>query len=97
IYTPQFKKFWAEYPNKKEKDVAFGVFKSLKKKEQEQVVIAARNYRIETKKEKQEKKFIKHPATFLRKNRWKDYLGSPAKEEMEAFDEMQEKAMEERK
>lgn len=97
IYTPQFNKFWAEYPNKKEKDVAFGVFKNLKKKEQEQVVTAARNYRIQTEREKQERKFIKHPATFLRKNRWKDHLGAPEKEEMDKFDEMQEKAMEKRK
>ena len=96
IYTPQFKKFWAEYPNKKEKDVAFEVFERLKEKEKQQTIIAARNYRIKTEREKQEKKFIKHPATFLRKNRWKDYLGPPEKEEMEAFDEMQRKALEER-
>jgi len=97
IYTPQFNKFWAEYPNKMEKDVAFEVFERLKEKEKQQTVIAARNYRIKTKREKQEKRFIKHPATFLRKNRWKDHLGPLEKEEMEAFDEMQEKAMEERK
>jgi len=94
VYTIVFKKFWAEYPNKKEKDVAFGVFKNLKKEEQEQVVIAARNYRIETAKKEQDKEFIKHPATFLRKNRWKDYSGSPEKDEMEEFDEMQKKALE---
>jgi len=97
LYTPQFKKFWAEYPNKKEKDVAFGVFKNLKKKEQEQVVTAARNYRIQTEREKQERKFIKHPATFLRKNRWKDHLGAPEKEEMDKFDDLQERAMKEKK
>lgn len=97
IYTPQFNKFWAEYPNKKEKDVAFEVFERLKEKEKQQVVMAARNYRIKIEREKQEKRFIKHPATFLRKNRWKDHLESPKKEEMEEFDEIQEKAMEEKK
>ena len=97
IYTPQFNKFWAEYPNKLEKDVAFGVFKSLKKEEQEQVVMAARNYKIKTTREKQEKKYIKHPATFLAKNRWKDHLGTPEKEEMQTMDERHEKAMEEKK
>lgn len=97
IYTPQFNKFWAEYPNKKEKDVAFEFFEKLKEKEKQQTVVAARNYRIKTEREKQERKFIKHPATFLRKNRWKDHLGSSEKEEMEKFDEIQEKAMEERK
>ncbi|MCK4271792.1 hypothetical protein KAX22_04020, partial [bacterium] len=71
--------------------------KNLKKKEKEQVVIAAKNYRIETEREKQEKRFIKHPATFLRKNRWKDHLGPPGKEEMEEFDEIQERAMERKK
>lgn len=97
IYTSQFNKFWTEYPNKKEKDVAFGVFKNLKKEEQMQVVIATRNYRIQTEREKQEKRFIKHPATFLRKNRWKDYLGIAEKEETQVMDERHEKAMEERK
>lgn len=97
IYTPQFKKFWEEYPNKKEKDVAFEVFERLKEKEKQQAVMAARNYRIKTEREKQDKKFIKHPATFLRKNRWKDHLGVPEKEEMDRFDEIQEKAMEEKK
>ena len=43
--------------------------------------------------------YIKNPKTFLnkKKEKWKDYLGTPKKEETQAMDERHEKAMEERK
>ena len=74
IYPPKFEKFWQIYPRKKEKKVAFTAWKQLKKSEQEQVIIAAQNYAREVRVLKTEENFIKHPATFLRKERWKDYL-----------------------
>jgi len=85
-YCKLFERFWKEYPRKKEKKVAYEVFKRLKKREQEQVIICARNYHEEVKNKKIEERYIKHPATFLRKERWRDYLErkiSPAQKEMD--------------
>jgi len=91
IYTPLFEKFWREYPRKKEKRVAFDVFNKLKKSEQEQVIICARNYHEEVKNKKIEESYIKHPATFLRKERWKDYLKQKVNPTQKEFDELLEK------
>jgi len=76
-YTPLFEDFWKEYPRKKEKKVAYTAWKQLKKSEQKAIIGAAKNYYIECKRLKREVQYIKHPATFIRKDRWKDYLELP--------------------
>jgi len=91
IYPLLFEKFWQEYPRKKEKRVAFDVFNKLKKGEQEQVIICARNYHEEVKNKKIEESYIKHPATFLRKERWRDYLKQKVNPTQKEFDELLEK------
>ena len=78
IYPPLFEDFWKEYPRKKEKKVAFTAWKQLKKNEQKAIIIAAKNYYIECKTLKRETEYIKYPATFIRKERWKDYMELPS-------------------
>jgi len=90
-YSKLFEKFWREYPRKKEKRVAFDVFSKLKKSEQEQVIVCARNYHEEVKNKKIEESYIKHPATFLRKERWKDYIKQKVNPTQKEFDELLEK------
>jgi hypothetical protein len=92
-----FECFWENYPRKVEKKVALGVFKQLKKKDQALSIKCAMNYRDYCRATKTEEKFIKHAATFLGKDRWRDYLVSSKEKERTAFEERQRKSFEEAK
>lgn len=76
IYPLKYESFWKNYPRKKEKKDAFFTWKELNQEQQEEVIIAAKNYADEMEAQNEEKKFIKHPKTFLnkKKEKWKDYL-----------------------
>jgi hypothetical protein len=75
-YTPDFNEFWTAYPKKIGKLVAFKKFQSVIKNPQyppADLKDAAEEYADQCKSEKREERFILHPATFLEKDRWKDY------------------------
>ncbi|MEC0248871.1 DUF4373 domain-containing protein [Paenibacillus chitinolyticus] len=90
----RFEEFWSIYPKKaapKDAEKAWAAL--IKEKAQiNDVLIAARSYAEECKREKRDKRFIKLPATFLRQDRWKDHLPEEIEpvigsEEQAAFDE----------
>ncbi len=75
IYTPQFTSFWEVYPKKKEKEVAFTCWQTaIKSNPPEHVIEAAKNYAEECRVKNTERDYIKNPATFLNKGRYRDYL-----------------------
>lgn len=76
---PQFDEFWSIYPRKMSKADAVSAWKALLKNKEsiDDILKATKNYAKEC--EGKETQFVKHPATFLRKERWKDYL-SPSRE-----------------
>jgi len=82
-YTEDFEKFWSVYPRKKMKQVAFDKFKArLRAGESlEEILSATSKYDDHCKSNDIEEEFILHPATFLAKDRWKEYL--PARESMD--------------
>ncbi len=84
--------FYEKYPRHIEPKTAERAWGALSNQDQRQVIeVALPNYIEETK--GKEKKFIKYPATFLRKEVWKDYLGeSPKEAERRAKDKAQEEA-----
>jgi len=67
IYTPEFEKFWIEYPRKKEKRKAYKCWLTRLKEKytEEDLIKSAIGYKNECKANNTEEKFIKHPATFL--------------------------------
>jgi predicted phage replisome organizer len=76
-YDPKFELFWAAYPRKVGKREAFVKWKNRVKEKIDPVEIAAaaRNYAVDCIKRKTEAEYIKHPKTFLGKNRpFEDYL-----------------------
>lgn len=73
IYPPKYEKFWKSYPRKKEKKAAFLSWKGLSKKDQDEIINAAILYAFECEYKKTGKQYIKHPKTFISKDRWKDY------------------------
>ncbi len=80
IYSPEFEKFWNAYPRKVEKKKAFKNWKTRLKEgyNPEDLIIAANNYALDCERLKTEKKFIKHPSTFLGPScPFEDYLESP--------------------
>lgn len=73
-YTDDFNKFWEEYPRQIQKRVAFEKWiQVIKTNTPDDLISAAREYAAVCKKNKTEEQFISHPATFLNKDRWKDY------------------------
>lgn len=66
-YTPVFDEFWAAYPREEEKGAAFKKYQARLKNgySPEELLIAARNYALQCKRQNTEKKYIKHPKTFL--------------------------------
>ncbi|MFG0211894.1 hypothetical protein ACFU8X_02245 [Brevibacillus porteri] len=74
IYTPQFDEFWSEYPRKISKADAAKAWNVLVKSgvSIDEIMEATRNYATEC--QGKEMQFIKHAATFLRNDRWKDHL-----------------------
>lgn len=75
IYTPEFEQFWSVYPRKVAKAVAFGKFKAaLKKDSFEYIMQCAMNYAKDCEYKGTEQQYIKHPSTFLEKERYRDYF-----------------------
>lgn len=68
-----FNNFWAVYLRKVGKADAISAWKAIDKKDYAALTVAAINYMKSVIKLKTEIQYIKHPATFLRKDRWKDY------------------------
>ena len=75
-YTPEFESFWKEYPKLKGKKLAFNAWKEHPKKNHQELIDAAINYRSICINMKTEMEFIKDPSGFIRraKEYWKDYL-----------------------
>lgn len=78
-YPSEFESFWKNYPKKKEKKDAYITWKTLTKKQKEEVIIAAKHYKMETDALEIDANYIKNPKTFLnkKKEKWKDYLELP--------------------
>jgi len=94
IYPPEFESFWNNYPKKKEKKDAYITWKTLTKKQQEEVIIAAKHYKMETDALETQETYIKFPKTFLnkKKEKWKDYMEPPKiKKRMTAQEKEDEK------
>lgn len=73
---PDFDKFWSLYPRKIEKADALSAWGNVIKRGglPEDVFRAVEIYKAEIKKDKTETIYIKHPASFLNKDRWKEKL-----------------------
>ena len=70
-----FEAFWKKYPRKLGKQDALAEWMKITSKEDPaRLEKALDNYIAELGRNGTEAKFIKHPTTFLRKDRWKDYL-----------------------
>jgi len=78
-YPSEFEAFWKNYPKKKEKKDAYITWQTLTKKQKEEVIIAAKHYKMETDAMETDESYIKNPKTFLnkKKEKWKDYLEPP--------------------
>ena len=79
-YTEEFSQFWDYYNFKIAKQDTLKAFKALRRKgvTQEQVMEAAKGYFNHLKNEKVHSNFEKsmmYPATFLRNDKWKDFIG----------------------
>lgn len=76
LYPPQFETFYFNYPRKIEKKNAYLTWKRLTIQQQNEVIVAAKNYAKAMKREQREEEYIKHPKVFVnpRKEIWKDYL-----------------------
>lgn len=66
-YTPAFLQFWDAYPRKIGKGEAYKNYTARRKDgfSDEELLIAAKNYAIQVKKQKTGEQYIKHPKTFL--------------------------------
>ncbi len=95
-----FLSFWEKYPRKESKRDAAKAWKVVAKTEDKALINKAlSNYIARIKKQGTETRFIKLPATFLREERWKDYLqDAPAatKESPEDFTKKQLDALKRR-
>lgn len=76
IYPQKFEDFWKNYPRKIEKKDCFITWRQFKKIEQDQVIIASKNYASAMESEGRDMKHMKHPKSFLNKDRWKEYVKS---------------------
>lgn len=73
-YTPEFSEFWDAYPRKVSKSVAYTKWKTIIKTESfDYIMQCTRNYAKEVEIKQTAEEFIKHPSTFLEKERYKDY------------------------
>ena len=69
----QFEEFYKKYPLKKSKEKAISSFKkALKKVSFETIMRGLDNYLKDIEKNKTEKKYIKHPTTWLNQGCWED-------------------------
>lgn len=66
-YPDDFEVFWAEYPRKADKGQAYKKYQARLKSgySPEEMLEAARNYRMECERQRTEQKYIKHAKTFL--------------------------------
>lgn len=66
-YTPAFEEFWKVYPRKVEKGNAYKKYQTRRKDgfSDAQLLLAAKTYAAQCKKQKTERQYIKHPKTFL--------------------------------
>lgn len=71
-----FEKFWGIYPRTIGKVDALDAWKAMvnRKKNPEDVITAAHNYMTIVAAEGTQTKHIKHPTTFLNKDRWEEFL-----------------------
>jgi hypothetical protein len=70
-----FDSWWERYPRKVEKTPAAEAYRAaLKESSPEDLLRALDGYLVDIAENKTEPKYIKHAATFLHKNRWRDYL-----------------------
>lgn len=76
IYPQNFEDFWNPYPRKIEKKDAFTAWKQLTERQKLEAIVASENYAIQMKREGRSIVHIKHPKSFLNKDkeRWKDYM-----------------------
>ena len=82
VFSSFFLIFWAKYPRKIAKIDALRIWTRVVDKEgadPNEIIRAVAGYVSEIESKKTEDRFIKHPATFLNLDRWRDYLpGSEA-------------------
>lgn len=66
-YIPAFEQFWATYPRKEEKGAAYKKYQARLKDgySEDELLKAAEGYAIQCKRMRTEKRYIKHPKTFL--------------------------------
>jgi len=66
-YIPAFEQFWSVYPRKEEKGAAYKKYNARLKDgySEEELLKAAEGYAIQCKRLRTEKRYIKHPKTFL--------------------------------
>jgi len=70
-----FNAWWEKYPRKVEKTPASEAYRAaLKESSPDDLLKALDGYLVDIAENKTEPKYIKHAATFLHKNRWRDYL-----------------------
>ena len=78
-YPPEFEEFWKHYPRKVEKKVAFSAWKTEARTiaAKQEVVRAAMHYKAWAVSAQKSPEFLKHGATFLHKERWRDWINGP--------------------
>lgn len=86
MYPIEFEAFWLEYPRKVEKKNCYITWRRLTKKQQKEVILAAKNYFKAMQREQREEEYIKHAKVFVnpRKEIWKEFL-QPAKSASDAW------------
>lgn len=74
--SPQFDEFWNMYPRRVGNADALTAWNNAIKRNADpnEIYKAVANYKINIQQSETETKYIKHPASFLNKDRWKDYL-----------------------
>jgi uncharacterized protein YdaU (DUF1376 family) len=73
-YSDDFESFWGFYPRRVEKKPAFAKWNALVKKgvSPDDIITACKHYLTACK--GKDEQYIKHPATFLEKDRWMEFL-----------------------
>jgi hypothetical protein len=80
IKEDNFHTWWERYPRKLGKQDAVKAYAAaLKTATAEELLRSLDAYLVEIRRLGTEEKFVKHPATFLRADRWRDYLDMPTK------------------
>lgn len=75
--TDEFSEFWKAYPRRIAKGAARRIFeRSLRLATIEQILVGVANYRKWIDDAGIEEKFVAHPATWLRAERWADEYGT---------------------